>query len=162
MVRRRPVDRRAPGFAVRSIQTNNTVAAASPSSTGRAICSPAGTVTDYATPASRRARKVEPSAARERSECGSVAVPTCYSPFRKGRAECTSARTCAFAPVTLLLHLTSPRGRHHPGHACLQAAPQGRGVPSRPAGCLAIGEILQLFTPEQCASYLANSGYART
>ena len=26
------------------------------------------------------------------------------------------------------------------------------------AVCLAIGEILQLFTPEQCASYLANSG----
>ena len=28
--------------------------------------------------------------------------------------------------------------------------------------CLAIGEALQLFTPEECASYLANSGYART
>ena len=36
-----------------------------------------------AMPASRRARKVDSSGARERSECGSVAVPTCYSPFRK-------------------------------------------------------------------------------
>jgi transposase len=30
------------------------------------------------------------------------------------------------------------------------------------AVCSAIGEILQLFTPEQCASYFANSGYGRT
>ena len=30
------------------------------------------------------------------------------------------------------------------------------------AVCLAIGEALQLFTPEECASYLANSGYRRT
>ena len=30
-----------------------------------------------ATPASRRARKVDSSGARERSECGSVAAPTC-------------------------------------------------------------------------------------
>ena len=30
------------------------------------------------------------------------------------------------------------------------------------AVCLAIGEILQLFTPAECASYLANSGYRRT
>jgi len=30
------------------------------------------------------------------------------------------------------------------------------------AVCLAIGEVLQLFTPEECASYLANSGYGRT
>jgi transposase len=28
--------------------------------------------------------------------------------------------------------------------------------------CLAIGEVLQLFTPEECANYLANSGYRRT
>ncbi|HET7887631.1 MAG TPA: IS630 family transposase [Bradyrhizobium sp.] len=28
--------------------------------------------------------------------------------------------------------------------------------------CLAIGEALQLFTPEECASYFANSGYGRT
>ena len=30
------------------------------------------------------------------------------------------------------------------------------------AVCLAIGETLQLFTPAECASYLANSGYRRT
>jgi transposase len=30
------------------------------------------------------------------------------------------------------------------------------------AVCLAIGEVLQLFAPEECASYLANSGYRRT
>jgi transposase len=30
------------------------------------------------------------------------------------------------------------------------------------AVCLAIGEALQLFTSEECASYLANSGYRRT
>ena len=30
------------------------------------------------------------------------------------------------------------------------------------AVCLAIGEVLQLFTPEECTSYLANSGYGRT
>ena len=30
------------------------------------------------------------------------------------------------------------------------------------AVCLAIGETLQLFAPEECASYLANSGYRRT
>ena len=30
------------------------------------------------------------------------------------------------------------------------------------AVCFAIGEALQLFTPEECASYLANSGYGRT
>jgi transposase len=30
------------------------------------------------------------------------------------------------------------------------------------AVCSAIAEVLQLFTPEECASYLANSGYART
>jgi transposase len=30
------------------------------------------------------------------------------------------------------------------------------------AVCLAIGEILQLFAPEECASYFANSGYGRT
>src|ERR1700750_3373743 len=30
------------------------------------------------------------------------------------------------------------------------------------AVCLAIGKVLQLFTSEECASYLANSGYART
>ena len=29
-----------------------------------------------------------------------VAAPTCYSPFRKGRVECTSARTCACGRVT--------------------------------------------------------------
>jgi transposase len=28
--------------------------------------------------------------------------------------------------------------------------------------CFAIGEVLQLFTPEECASYLVNSGYRRT
>ena len=54
----------APGFAVRSIQMDNT--AASPSSTPRAICSPAGTVTDCATPASGRARKVDLSGAQLR------------------------------------------------------------------------------------------------
>jgi hypothetical protein len=27
---------------------------------------------------------------------------------------------------------------------------------------LAIGEVLQLFTPEECLSYLANAGYGRT
>jgi transposase len=30
------------------------------------------------------------------------------------------------------------------------------------AVCRAIGDLLQLFTPEECASYLANSGYGRT
>ena len=30
------------------------------------------------------------------------------------------------------------------------------------AVCLAIGEVLHLFSPEECASYLANSGYGRT
>ena len=30
------------------------------------------------------------------------------------------------------------------------------------AVCLAIGQTLQTFTSEECASYLANSGYART
>jgi transposase len=30
------------------------------------------------------------------------------------------------------------------------------------AVCLAIGEVLELFTPEECTSYLANSGYRRT
>jgi transposase len=30
------------------------------------------------------------------------------------------------------------------------------------AVCFAIGEVLQLFTPEECASYLVNSGYRRT
>jgi putative transposase len=28
--------------------------------------------------------------------------------------------------------------------------------------CLALGEILQAFTPEECANYFANSGYRRT
>jgi transposase len=30
------------------------------------------------------------------------------------------------------------------------------------AVCLAIGEVLQFFTPNECASYFANSGYGRT
>src|ERR1700726_4754310 len=30
------------------------------------------------------------------------------------------------------------------------------------AVCLTIGEVLQLFTPEECLSYLANAGYGRT
>jgi transposase len=30
------------------------------------------------------------------------------------------------------------------------------------AVCLAIGHVLKLFSPEECASYLANSGYRRT
>ena len=30
------------------------------------------------------------------------------------------------------------------------------------AVCLAIGEILERFTPAECANYLANSGYRRT
>jgi transposase len=30
------------------------------------------------------------------------------------------------------------------------------------AVCLAIGEVLQLFTSEECLSYLANAGYGRT
>jgi transposase len=30
------------------------------------------------------------------------------------------------------------------------------------AVCLAIGEVLKLFTLEECASYLANAGYRRT
>jgi transposase len=30
------------------------------------------------------------------------------------------------------------------------------------AVCFGIGEALQLFSPEECASYLANSGYGRT
>ena len=30
------------------------------------------------------------------------------------------------------------------------------------AVCLTIGEVLQLFTTEECASYLVNSGYGRT
>lgn len=33
---------------------------------------------------------------------------------------------------------------------------------NREAVCRAIGEALQLFTPEECANYLANSGYRRT
>ena len=28
--------------------------------------------------------------------------------------------------------------------------------------CLALGEILQAFTPDECANYFANSGYRRT
>ena len=32
-------------------------------------------------------------------------------------------------------------------------------APTVEAVCVAIGEILQAFTPEQCASYLTNSGY---
>ncbi|MCC8957530.1 transposase [Bradyrhizobium sp. Pear77] len=28
--------------------------------------------------------------------------------------------------------------------------------------CLAIGEALKLFTSDECANYLANSGYGRT
>jgi len=30
------------------------------------------------------------------------------------------------------------------------------------AVCFAIAEVLQLFSPEECASYLVNSGYRRT
>ena len=30
------------------------------------------------------------------------------------------------------------------------------------AVCFAIGEVLRLFTPKECASYLVNSGYRRT
>jgi transposase len=30
------------------------------------------------------------------------------------------------------------------------------------AVCVAIGEILQAFTPEECANYFTNSGYKRT
>ena len=30
------------------------------------------------------------------------------------------------------------------------------------AVCTAVGEILQAFTPDECANYLANSGYNRT
>ena len=30
------------------------------------------------------------------------------------------------------------------------------------AVCLAIGHVLKLFSPEECARYLANSGYGRT
>ncbi len=30
------------------------------------------------------------------------------------------------------------------------------------AVCLTIGEVLKLFTPEECLSYLANAGYRRT
>ena len=30
------------------------------------------------------------------------------------------------------------------------------------AVCRAIGEVLKLFTPDECASYLANSGYRQT
>jgi transposase len=30
------------------------------------------------------------------------------------------------------------------------------------AVCLAIGEVLQLFTPEECLNYLVNAGYGRT
>jgi len=30
------------------------------------------------------------------------------------------------------------------------------------AVCRAIGELLKLFTPDECASYFANSGYGRT
>jgi len=30
------------------------------------------------------------------------------------------------------------------------------------AVCRSIGEVLQLFTPKECASYLTNSGYGRT
>ena len=28
--------------------------------------------------------------------------------------------------------------------------------------CLAIGEVLQLFTPKECLGYLENAGYGRT
>jgi transposase len=28
--------------------------------------------------------------------------------------------------------------------------------------CLALGNILQAFTPDECANYFANSGYRRT
>ena len=55
------------------------------------------------------------------------------------------------------------------GHDAVEKPPfiMGRGGPfgaarTVEAVCLAIGEILQLFTPEQCARYLANSGYGRT
>ena len=30
------------------------------------------------------------------------------------------------------------------------------------AVCIAIGKVLQLFTPEECLNYLANAGYRRT
>jgi hypothetical protein len=46
------------------------------------------------------------SIGRKRSGCAS-AVPTCYSRFRKGRAECTGERTCGFGRATLLHHKKS-------------------------------------------------------
>jgi hypothetical protein len=92
----------APGFAVRSTPTDGIAGAASRCSTVLENYSHVGAVTAWLMQASRRRRCTAVLIGRERSGCGSGAVPTCYSSFRKGRTECTSERMCGFERATLL------------------------------------------------------------
>jgi hypothetical protein len=78
-----------PGFGARPTSKVGTAAAGSHCSTALAIYSHVGTVTASLMPAGRRRPRTAVLIGRERSGCASAAVPTCYSRFRKGRAECT-------------------------------------------------------------------------
>jgi hypothetical protein len=94
----------APGFAVRSLQADNTAAAALQSFTALVICSHAAAVTDWLTPASKRAHKIGALAAHETSGSSLVAALTYFRLFRKSREECTSAPICAFGHAIHLHH----------------------------------------------------------
>src|ERR1041385_1364444 len=51
-----------------------------------------------------------------------------------------------------------------PGDIVIKLTPLLRKAAARTgeAICLALGDILQAFTPDECANYFANSGYRRT
>ena len=65
-------------------------------------------------------------AGREKSGCGSAAVPTCCSPFRKGRVECTSATYMRLrargeiADAIAFGHAISLRKLRYLGASCLR------------------------------------------
>ena len=58
--------------------------------------------------------------------------------------------------------MRDPEGKDHPNRGVyLEVVPNERLV-FTDAYCAAIGEILEAFTPEECANYFRNSGYAPT
>ena len=73
-----------------------------------------------------------------------------------GRASAHSLRQCqAVLPAKIL---TGPEP-HRTGLCQAQHLLRKAAARTVDAVCAAIGEVLQAFTPEECANYLANSGY---
>jgi hypothetical protein len=98
------------GFAARSIPTTATAGAAWRCFTALGSYLPAGAVTAWPMPASRRRPCTAALIERKRSGCGSAEVRTYVSRSRKSQNGCTGGRTCVFG----LAASHRPQGRSAP------------------------------------------------